>query len=99
MDKGAVLLRLSPYPDLFTVPGLGWVNSLYLTYGDWQRWKAVAGVYAGRKSGGTLMLRIAPPSETEPLVVVPYSELLDDEAKLLSEPDRRGHIYVEVDGS
>lgn len=38
LSKGLLVVCLTPYPELFASPWLGWFNNLYLTYRAWQRW-------------------------------------------------------------
>lgn len=42
---GGLVVRLKPYPDLVNMTGLGWLNQLYLSYRDWQRWLLAKRVY------------------------------------------------------
>ncbi|KAM7196896.1 hypothetical protein V8F20_006863 [Naviculisporaceae sp. PSN 640] len=45
LEKGDLLVCLTPYPDLVTVTGLGWLNRMYLSYRAWQRWLLAERVY------------------------------------------------------
>jgi hypothetical protein len=92
LDKGAVLLRLSTYPDLFTSPFLGWLNSMYLTYRVWQRWKAASVVFAELERDGKLWAG-GPLSQC--LVEAPTPKCIGEKNDLLCE--ETGHPYVEVD--
>jgi len=38
LNKGSLVVCLTPYPDIFASRWLGWFNDLYLTYRAWQRW-------------------------------------------------------------
>lgn len=45
MEKGHLVVCLTPYPDLVTVSWLKWVNRLYQSYRAWQRWLLAQRVY------------------------------------------------------
>jgi hypothetical protein len=45
LNKGWLVLRLAPYPDLFTSPWLRWLNPIYSTFKDWQRQRTAARAY------------------------------------------------------
>ena len=50
MDEGLLIVCLQPYPDLYTLPKLRWLNDKYLTYRDRQRVKLAAMEYARLES-------------------------------------------------
>ncbi|KAM7192139.1 hypothetical protein V8F20_008974 [Naviculisporaceae sp. PSN 640] len=45
MERGDLVVCLTPYPDLVTVSWLAWVNRLYQTYRAWQRWLLAQRIY------------------------------------------------------
>lgn len=45
LNKGWLVLRLAPYPDLFTSPWLRWLNPIHSTFMDWQRRRTAAMAY------------------------------------------------------
>ncbi|KAH8902205.1 hypothetical protein BR93DRAFT_361882 [Coniochaeta sp. PMI_546] len=89
VDRGAVLLRLSPYPDVFTTRFLGWFNDMYLTHRDWQRWNAARVVYAELERDGKLC---ADAPFCQSLVEVNVGKYVEKNARLSEEA---GYLYLE----
>ncbi|OIW24757.1 hypothetical protein CONLIGDRAFT_685704 [Coniochaeta ligniaria NRRL 30616] len=88
VSKGAVLLRLTPYPDIFTTPLLGWLNSTYLTYRDWQRWRAAGAVWAELERTGRLYAEAH-----RYLAEVITARYMEQNGRLGAQA---GHLYLEL---
>lgn len=48
------ILRIAPYPDLFTCPGFSWLNYMYLSYQTWLRRKVTMLVFTELEHDGKL---------------------------------------------
>lgn len=91
-DRGSLLLRLSRYPDLFTSRWLDWLNEIYLTYRDWQRWEAAGQVYAELELEGRLR---APGFSDMHIPLVEYSMSALEEITGVAEATV--YVFLEVD--
>lgn len=92
-DDRSLLLRLFPYPRLFNSPWLAWLNEIYLTYRDWQRWEAAGQAYAELEFTGRLR---APPGSEEHIPLHEYSiPDLEEETTWLAQ--NGCVVFLEVD--